>query len=420
MRDWYFIQTAAVDPRARKMSFDDDLMGRLIRFVSSHEVGHTLGLRHNYGSSSSVPVEKLRDKVWLEANGHTPSIMDYARFNYVAQPEDNISGEGLMANIGDYDRWAIDWGYRLFPQYKTPEEEKGYLNNWVIGKLKDKRLWFGTESNPDDPRSQSEQVGDDAMKASTYGIKNLQRIVSNLVEWTKEPNAGYSNLTQMYNSLSGQFSRYIGHVSKYVGGVMETPKMVEEAGPVYEIVPEAKQREAVDFLNKNLFTTPVWMLNQDIFGKTGISGLTTVGLLQDNALNRLLSSRTLGKLVEAEASIGNNAYQVIELLNDVKKGVWTELAGRKPIDIYRRNLQKSYVSTLINLLAPSSTTTVGSITINTGGANDKSDIKSVVRAHLVALRLEIMAAVAGTADPVSKFHLQDVAQRIDNALNPSK
>ncbi|MBK9659857.1 MAG: zinc-dependent metalloprotease [Chitinophagaceae bacterium] len=420
VRDWYFIQTAAVDPRARKMSFDDDLMGRLIRFVSSHEVGHTLGLRHNYGSSSSVPVEKLRDKVWLEANGHTPSIMDYARFNYVAQPEDNISGEGLMANIGDYDRWAIDWGYRLFPQYKSPEEEKGYLNNWVIGKLKDKRLWFGTESNPDDPRSQSEQVGDDAMKASTYGIKNLQRIVSNLVEWTKEPNAGYSNLTQMYNSLSGQFSRYIGHVSKYVGGVMETPKMVEEAGPVYEIVPEAKQREAVDFLNKNLFTTPVWMLNQDIFGKTGISGLTTVGLLQDNALNRLLSSRTLGKLVEAEASIGNNAYQVIELLNDLKKGVWTELAGRKPIDIYRRNLQKSYVSTLINLLAPSSTTTVGSITISTGGANDKSDIKSVVRAHLVALRLEIIAAVTGTADTVSKFHLQDVAQRIDNALNPSK
>jgi hypothetical protein len=418
VRDWYFVQTAAVDPRARKMTFDDELMGRLVRFVSSHEVGHTLGLRHNYGSSSSVPVEKLRDKAWLEVNGHTPSIMDYARFNYVAQPEDNISGEGLMARIGDYDRWAIEWGYKLFPQYKSPEEEKGHLNNWVIEKLKNNRLWFDTETNPDDPRSQSEQVGDDAVKGSMYGIKNLQRIVPNLMQWTREPNESYSNLAQMYNSLTGQFSRYIGHVSKYVGGIMETPKMVEEAGPVYEIVSETKQREAVDFLNKQLFTTPTWLLNQDIFGKTGISGLTTIGSLQDNALNRLLGARTLNKLVDAEASLGNNAYQVNELLTDLKKGIWTELAGRKPIDIYRRNLQKSYVSSLIALLAPATTASVGGITITIGGSNDKSDIKSVVRAHLAALRAEITAAAAGTADQISKFHLQDVAKRIDNTLNP--
>lgn len=418
VRDWYFVQTAAVDPRARKMTFDDELMGRLVRFVSSHEVGHTLGLRHNYGSSSSVPVEKLRDKAWLEVNGHTPSIMDYARFNYVAQPEDNISGEGLMARIGDYDRWAIEWGYKLFPQYKSPEEEKGHLNNWVIEKLKNNRLWFGTETNPDDPRSQSEQVGDDAVKGSMYGIKNLQRIVPNLMQWTREPNESYSNLAQMYNSLTGQFSRYIGHVSKYVGGIMETPKMVEEAGPVYEIVSETKQREAVDFLNKQLFTTPTWLLNQDIFGKTGISGLITIGSLQDNALNRLLGARTLNKLVDAEASLGNNAYQVNELLTDLKKGIWTELAGRKPIDIYRRNLQKSYVSSLIALLAPATTASVGGITITIGGSNDKSDIKSVVRAHLAALRAEITAAAAGTADQISKFHLQDVAKRIDNTLNP--
>ena len=155
IHDWYMVQTSAVDPRARKMTYDDELMGQLIRFVSSHEVGHTLGLRHNFGSSSTVPVENLRNKAWVEANGHTPSIMDYARFNYVAQPEDNISQIGLFPRIGDYDKWAIEWGYKQFPQYKDAEAEKGHLNGWVIDRLKDHRLWFGTEINPDDPRSQS-------------------------------------------------------------------------------------------------------------------------------------------------------------------------------------------------------------------------------------------------------------------------
>ncbi|MCY7310247.1 MAG: zinc-dependent metalloprotease [Chitinophagaceae bacterium] len=421
VRDWYFVQTAAVDPAARKMNFDDELMGQLIRFVSSHEVGHTLGLRHNYGSSSSVPVENLRNKAWVEANGHTPSIMDYARFNYVAQPEDNVGQKGLFPRIGDYDNWAIEWGYKLFPEYKDADAEKTHLNNWVMEKLKDKRLWFGTEQNPDDPRSQSEQVGDDAMKGSMYGIKNLQRIVPNLAQWTKEPNEGYSNLNQLYGQVTGQFGRYIGHVVKYVGGIMETPKMVEESGAIYEIVAEAKQKEAVDFINKQLFATPTWLLNQDIFAKTGISGLTTIGNLQDNALNRLLGSRTLNKLIDAEAALGNNAYQIIELLNDVKKGVWGELAARKPIDIYRRNLQKSYITTLNNLISSSGqTTSVGTFTVTVSGGNDKSDVKSVVRAHLTALRSEINAAAAGIADPMTKYHLQDLSKRIGNTLNPKE
>jgi hypothetical protein len=422
VRDWYFVQTAAVDPRARKMVFDDELMGQLIRFVSSHEVGHTLGLRHNYGSSSTVPVENLRNKAWVEANGHTPSIMDYARFNYVAQPEDNITDKGLYPRIGDYDRWAIEWGYRLFDQYKSPEAEKAYFNKWVIEKLKDKRLWFGTETNPDDPRSQNEQVGDDAMKASMYGIKNLQRIVPNLMTWTKEANEDYSNLGEMYDQVRGQFGRYMGHVAKYVGGIMETPKTVEEQGAVYEIVSEAKQREAVDFLNKNLFTTPTWLVNQDIFSRTGVSGLITIGGLQDNTLNRLLSSRTLGKLVDAEAVQGSSAYQVTELLGDLKKGIWSELAGRKPIDIYRRNLQKSYVNILSDLINPPPASGGGIIIFFGGGtptlSADKSDVRSVVRAHLASLRTEILAAAAGTADAMSKYHLQDVAKRIDTALNP--
>jgi hypothetical protein len=420
IHDWYMVQTAAVDPSARKMTYDDALMGQLIRFVSSHEVGHTLGLRHNFGSSSTIPVENLRNKTWVEANGHTPSIMDYARFNYVAQPEDNITEVGLFPRIGDYDKWAIEWGYKQFPQYKNADAEKGYLNTWVMERLKDHRLWFGTEINPDDPRSQSEAIGDDAMKASMYGIKNLQRIVPNLLLWTKEPNEDYADLSNMYGQVSGQFSRYMGHVTKYVGGIMETPKMVEEQGAVYEIVPEAKQKEAVDFLNKQLFATPTWLINQDIYSRTGLSGLTVIGNIQDNMLNRMLSSRNLNKLVDAEAAQGNNAYQVIELLNDLKKGIWSELAARKPIDIYRRNLQKSYISILSNLVnpPPPQTISIQGITVTTSQVNEKSDVISVVKAHLTSLKNEINAAAAGIADPMSKYHLQDVSKRIDKALNP--
>ncbi|MEO7984028.1 MAG: zinc-dependent metalloprotease, partial [Bacteroidota bacterium] len=404
---------------------DDELMGQLIRFVSSHEVGHTLGLRHNYGSSSTVPVEKLRDKAWVEANGHTPSIMDYARFNYVAQPEDNIGESGLFPRIGDYDKWAIEWGYKLFPQYKNPDTEKGYLNTWVMDRLKDHRLWFGTEINQDDPRSQREQVGDDAMKGSMYGIKNLQRIVPKLMEWTKVQNEDYSNLNEMYTQTVSQLRFYLGHVAKYVGGIMETPKMVDEQGPVYEIVAEAKQKEAVDFLNKQLFATPTWLINQDIFDRltpvngVTVNGLTAIGGLQDNILSGILSPRTLGKLLDAESVLGNNAYQITELLSDLKKGIYTELAGRKTIDIYRRNLQKSYVNILIGLISKGGQTIPGSgFSITASSVNDKSDIKSVVRAHLSALRTEINTATSGIADPMSKYHLQDVSKRIDNALNP--
>lgn len=420
---WYFIQCAPNDPTARKMTFDNELMGQLIRFVSSHEVGHTLGLRHNYGSSSTVPVEKLRDKKWVEANGHTPSIMDYARFNYVAQPEDNISREGLFPRIGDYDNWAIEWGYKLFPQISDEEKEKEHLNKWVIERLKDNRLWFGTETNPDDPRSQREQVGDDGMKGAMYGIKNLQRIVPNLEDWTKVPNKDYTSLRNMYNQLTNQFSLYLSHVSKYVGGVMETPKMVEESGPVYETVAKAKQKEAVEFLNKNLFATPTWLIDNNIYSKTGINSISTIGGLQDGVLNRLLATRNLSKLIDAEAVKGNSAYTITELFADLKKGIWSELPSRSKIDVYRRNLQKSYVSVLDGLLnPPKSGGGSGIVIMVLGGSStlsaEKSDVHSVVRAHLTSLRNEARTAAAATADPMSKYHLQDIVTRIDNALNP--
>jgi hypothetical protein len=205
LHSWYMIQCGATDPKARKMEFDDDLMGQLIRFVCSHEVGHTLGLVHNFGASAMVPVDSLRNKAFLDKYGHCPSIMDYARFNYVAQPEDNIPEKALFPRIGDYDKWAIEWGYRILPNTHNADDERTALNQWTIQKLKNKRLSFIREDNPDDPRSQSEDLGDDAMKASAYGIKNLKVVLNNLPGWTSTPNEGYDNLKEIYLELVDQF-----------------------------------------------------------------------------------------------------------------------------------------------------------------------------------------------------------------------
>ena len=421
LRDWYFIQTAAVDPQARSMVLPDDLMGQLIRFVSSHEVGHTLGLRHNYGSSSTVPVENLRNNSWLETNGHTPSIMDYARFNYVAQPEDKISQKNLFPRIGDYDMWAIEWGYRWMPQ-STPEAEIPILNKLTMERLKNKRLWFGTETDPDDPRGQNEDLGDDAIKASGYGIKNLQRIVAKLPEWTKQANKDYSSLGQMYAQLRGQFQRYMGHVAKSVGGIYTTPKMTEEPGVVVEFVSKAKQKAALQYLHEQLFKTPKWLVDNDISSYTGDNKLTTIGNIQNNVLNRLLGVSTFNKLARFEAEQPTTAYTAHEMVTDLRKGIWSELVSKQPIDIYRRGLQKSFVETLnkiINPPASANVTIAGFGTISTG-ASPTSDAVSVAKAQLRLLQAEIRAALPVYRDVASRAHLQDVNDRITEALNPNK
>ena len=423
VRDWYMIQTAAVDPRARKMQFSDELMGDLIRFVSSHEVGHTLGLRHNYGSSSTVPVEKLRDKSFLEKNGHTPSIMDYARFNYVAQPEDNISKSGLYPRIGDYDLWAIEWGYRLMPEAKTPLAEVPALNKITMEKLKNKRLWFGTETNPDDPRSQSEDLGDNAMVASTYGIKNLKVIVKNLPEWTRTANEDYTDLQGIYTQLTSQFNRYMGHVSKNIGGILETPKTVEQSGTVYERNPASVQKEAMKFLSEQLFTTPTWIIDQKILNNTGDDPLEMINKVQSPTLNRLVSNTTLAKLISAEAADGNAAYKITDFFTDMDNAVFTELKSNKEIDLYRRNLQKAYVEKMIGLIKPADKTpTTLTMTLqrtSSGSALSamQSDVASVVKGELRALNTSIKSA-ANQASGVSKYHLEDLADRIEQALNP--
>ncbi len=434
LRKWYMVQGAAVDARARKPKFDDELMGQLIRFVSSHEVGHTLGLRHNFGSSHATPVEKLRDKAFIEQNGHTASIMDYARFNYVAQPEDGITD--LFPRIGTYDVWAIEWGYKPIYDTKDATADKLVLNGWIKAHEKDPRYWFGTEINPMDPRSQSEDLGDNAMRASEYGIKNLKRILPNLPTWTNEEAEDYDKLREMYGEVVGQFRRYMGHVTKYVGGIYETPRTYDQTGlTVYEPTPRALQKEAVAFLNTQLFQTPVWLLNPKIMPLVRADqGVDYVRTLQENTLTSLLDVGRLSRLIETGAgALGQSGtlpgYTLIEFMNELQGGIFAELATARPVDVYRRNLQKVYAEKLIAVLntpaatgpAPAPFSGAG-FRFNPGPIMDirKSDILSVVRGELVGLQRSLGAASARQTDTMSRYHLADLQARIKQALEPGK
>lgn len=422
LHDWYFIQTAPNDPKARVREFDDDLMGKLIQFVSSHEVGHTLGLRHNMGASSATPVEKLRDKNWVKENGHTSSIMDYARFNYVAQPEDGV--EDYFPRIGDYDKWAIQWGYSYFSNAKNVEEEEKLLNDLTIQKIKNPRMRFGTEVSPSDPRYQTEDLGDNAMKASEYGIKNLQRIVPNLIEWTKENGEDYSELERMFGNVVGQYRRYVGHVSKYVGGIYDTPKTYDMEGNVYEVVSKEMQIEALNFLTKQVFQTPNWLLDQNINSKIKAeSGVESIKAVQTSAINMVLAGDKLVRIMESSVLSKSN-LTLDELFTQLKGGIFTELSSAAPIDIYRRNLQKTYINSLVLLLKP---TTVVVRSIPPGASYGMrfrnvelglTDVPSTVRANLETIRKEIKAKIATTTDISTKNHLIDLLNRISVELDP--
>ena len=350
---WYMVQCGAVDKRARTMKFDEKLMGELIRFVSSHEVGHSLGLRHNMGASFATPIEKLRDKAWVEKNGHTASIMDYARFNYVAQPEDKISEKGLFPRINDYDKWAIKWGYQWRPEFKDEYEEKEKLMTETTNILRgNQRLWFGGEGRNEDPRAQTEDLSDNNVKASEYGIKNLKRVMQNLSQWTKQDNDQYDDLREMHKAVTDQFNRYMNHVAKNIGGrfVNNMPGMEP-----YAPVPATRQREALEYLGRNIFEAPEWLYPEDIMSKTGSNASTTQLNQQTNLLTRLMTPLML-------SNIGTSDYPVEQYLDDLFAQVWKVSSGSTAFQAKaRRQLQRSYIQNLNTLLNPSATELKGAM-----------------------------------------------------------
>lgn len=411
LRDWYMIQAGTIDEAARKMQLDDELMGQLIRFVSSHEVGHTLGLRHNFGSSHTVPVEKLRDKAWVEANGHTPSIMDYARFNYVAQPEDGITRAGIFPRIGIYDKWSIEWGYRWLPQFQTPEDEVAFSNQSIIEKLKtDVRYTFGTESDPNDPRNQSEDLGDDSMLASLYGIKNLKRIVPQILTWSYEPNKSYAGAGEIYSGVVSQFNRYLGHVTKNVAGIYSNSITVEQTDEIArEFVPANIQKRAIAFLNEQLFTTPEWLINRQLMEKAKILPVNVICSLQSGVLARLINKNTLDKMSENEILNGKKAYTSAQMFNDLKKVIWSNLGQS---DIYKRNMQKAYVENLINLLDKK-----GNADKNASGKRPAySEAPAIAHGQLTELK-RLATSAASMTSGTAKGHYQNLITLIDNALS---
>lgn len=411
LRDWYMIQAGTIDEAARKMQLDDELMGQLIRFVSSHEVGHTLGLRHNFGSSHTVPVEKLRDKAWVEANGHTPSIMDYARFNYVAQPEDGITRAGIFPRIGIYDKWSIEWGYRWLPQFQTPEDEVAFSNQSIIKKLKtDVRYTFGTESDPNDPRNQSEDLGDDSMLASLYGIKNLKRIVPQILTWSYEPNKSYAGAGEIYSRVVSQFNRYLGHVTKNVAGIYSNSITVEQTDEIArEFVPANIQKRAIAFLNEQLFTTPEWLIDRQLMEKAKILPVNVICSLQSGVLARLINKNTLDKMSENEILNGKKAYTSAQMFNDLKKVIWSNLGQS---DIYKRNMQKAYVENLINLLDKK-----GNADKNASGKRPAySEAPAIAHGQLTELK-RLTTSAASMTSGTAKGHYQNLITLIDTALS---
>lgn len=421
LRNWFFIQTAAVNPEARSVKFKDEVMGRLIRFVSAHEVGHTLGLPHNFASSNAYPVEKLRDPEFTKTMGTAPSIMDYARFNYVAQPEDE--GVSLMPDVGPYDKYAIMWGYKPIPEASTPEEELAILDQWIMEKQGDPVYRYGRQGNSYDPTTQSEDLGDNSMLASEYGIKNLKRIMPNLMEWTREeekPYKDFSDLEEMYGQVLGQFNRYMGHVRTHVGGVMEVYRASGQEEPVYTHNSKEMQQSAVAFLNENLFQTPSWLMEEEIIARTGDFGaLERIRSLQVNTLNGILEWGRLGRVIENEALNGSEAYRMTELFDDLRKGIWTELSRGSSIDVHRRALQRAHIERLELLMTgevevPAQFRRFLGPQINAS----QSDIRPMVRGELKTLQRQIKAAIPRTSDRMSKLHLEDLDARIDMIFEP--
>ncbi len=423
-RSWYFLQAGPLDPRVHKLPMPDDLMGTLVEYVVAHEVGHTLGFQHNMKASSTYPHEKVRDREWVKKMGHTPTLMDYSRFNYVAQPEDNIDVADLVPGIGPYDEWATMWGYKPIPGASTPDAEKKTLDQWARAQDTTPWLRFSTAGSfGSDPGELTEAVGDaDAVKSSALGIKNLQRVAKLLVPaTTTETGAPYTDLSELYGRMLGQWTLEMNHVAAIVGGYDSQQKHIGQSGVRFTLLPKARQTEAVRFLNDNAFATPMWAIDKDILRRIEpLGALNRVRNAQNSILNNLLSSSRFARLIEQQALDGDAAYQAPEFLTDVRRGIFKELdAPQVTVDAYRRNLQRAYLDIANNKLnAPPQTLPPGLPAAFAGMFMTSGDERSFYRAELKALSASTLGAIAKTRDRATKAHLEGVRDQIAKILNP--
>lgn len=409
LHDWYLIQKGAANPIARSARYSDELMGELIRYTCSHEVGHTLGFPHNWGSSSAYPVDSLRSPSFTKTHGTAPSIMDYSRFNYIAQPGDGVTH--FSPKVGEYDLWAIKWGYSWFSGNKSPEKEKKILDCWVTENAKNQLYFYGDESVGYDPRIQTEDIGDDAMKAGVYGIANLKRELPLLETWTAGKGSTYNNLKDYYNQIISQYNTYLSHVITYIGGIYMTGKTEDQKGAAYIFVERKKQLEALAFLESEAFTTPGWLLDTAELNKFD-DGLIPerIRSVQSGVLKGLLEPQRLARLYNAQITSKSNVFTAEELLHNLHLALF-----RPNPDAFERSLQREYIFLLADLLKSSyrfdpahDQTSHG----NTSVDLNLSDIKPVVRAELMNLKHKMPTA----GDVMLVQHYKDLSSRISKVL----
>jgi len=427
---WYWTQVGPLDPRAAKLPLPDSLQGRLVQFVVAHEVGHTLGLPHNQVASAMYPADSVRSKTWVAKMGHSPTIMDYARFNYVAQPEDGIALGDLIPKVGVYDRYAIRWGYTPIPGAKTSDEERPALD--AIAREQDATPWY-RYGVPDDfgaiPfTAYSEAVGDqDAVKSTALGLKNLKRLVPMLVPATTQPLEDVSYTREGYNRIVGQFTTEIRHVATIPGSSTGQEKYGSQPGPRFTPIPRERQKAAVRFVQENMFQTPTWLLDPAILRRLEPDGaVARINSAQRGILSTLMSDDRMARLVEYEAFPGaRDIYTLGEYLGDLRSGIWSELsAGSVKVDAYRRGLQRSYVEAVsAKLAAPPSTLPRISSSAQTGqsltaGSRGSTDLKSMLRMELRTLDGQLAAAEGKAADAATRAHLAEARWQIKQALDP--
>ena len=428
-RDWYFTQAAQLDPRARTWPLPDSLMGRLLEFVVAHEIGHTIGLQHDQIGSSTYPADSVRSASWVRKMGHSPSIMDYSRFNYVAQPEDNIPLEDIVPRVGPYDKFAIMWGYKPIPGARTPEQERPTLESWA--RMQDTIPWYRFSANNDfgGYGTLSEAVGDaDPVKSTTLGFKNIQRVIGYIPNAATKAGEDNSDLAEIYNRTVGQWATEANHVATMVGGGTVQYKSGSQSGPVYVALSKSRQQEAVRFLNENVFRTPTYLVRPELSSRIEAGGMINrINGAQTRVLSTVLDDGRLNRLLEGEALAGANrgdVYTLAAMLDDVRRGVWSEIYAGRPIDAFRRELQMDYLSQIGQKLnGPGENPVIAAQRAAFGLprlAPLSDDAKSELRGELVTLRSDLRAASGRSGDRATQLHIQGAIKRIDDILDPKK